>query len=1122
MGVLPFNIKTRDKVPKQLHQPMHKLIEPHIESFNFMLREGLDKAVSDLDGHELFDSHGNRMKIWLASPSITKPMLPEREQHSIDRLIYPAEARERLITYKGKLRAQVMWQVNNEIFEEYRDMAEVPLMVKSDACNLAGKTPQQLVELKEEHEEMGGYFIINGNEKIIRLLILPRRHYITGMQRKAYRNRGPLYTDWGCSIRCVRPDQSSQTITVHYLTDGTCVLRFSQKKTEYLIPAIIVLKALADTTDREIFNKIRCDPADAFVGDRVEAMLRDALDKGMYTRKQCLAHLGKMFRVVMDAPRDFTDEQVGSYLLRKHIFVHCQSDKEKYDLLVCMIQKLYKLVSGEVRPDNPDSPMMQEALMGGHLYLMIIKESLDLWTQQFKKYLEVQLQRNPSASLADPDFVQKAMGKVPFSISRRLENFLATGNLNSPSGLDLQQVSGFVIVADKLNFNRYLSHFRCIHRGAFFAEMKTTTVRKLMPEAWGFLCPVHTPDGAPCGLLNHLSHTCEIVNHKSDTSALPAILVSLGMVSVQTGLAFPPHFLPVMLDGVLIGKVDPAKARPVAERLRYLKADHSSSEVPEMLEIALVLPAQGGLFPGMYLFTSLARFMRPVQYLPTGQTEMIGSFEQVYMNIALCPEEIYEGQTTHMELHPTNILSVVANMTPFSDFNQSPRNMYQCQMGKQTMGTPMHSFPYRTDNKIYRIQTPQAPIVRNTLYNHYRMDNYPTGTNAVVAVISYTGYDMEDAMIINKGAKERGFGHGSVYKAKIVDLTKERSSREKKLQFGLAEKDRKKYQNKLDSDGFPPVGTLLKNDDPLYSVIDEATNSSKVVKYKDTEEAFVEEVRLLGSDMGDAPAQRAHIKLRVIRNPVIGDKFSSRHGQKGVCSRLWPMEDMPFTESGIQPDVIINPHAFPSRMTIGMLIESMAAKGGALHGLCHDATPFTFDEKNTAVDYFGEQLRKAGYHYYGNERMYSGITGTELEVDIFIGVVYYQRLRHMVSDKFQVRTTGPIDPKTRQPVKGRKRAGGIRLGEMERDSLLAHGTAYLLHDRLFNCSDASTCHVCTSCGSILSSIADGDTKLTRKQKVTCRVCDNGGHIETVAMPYVFRYLAAELLAMNINVTLDVK
>ncbi|CAB4021290.1 DNA-directed RNA polymerase I subunit RPA2-like [Paramuricea clavata] len=237
---------------------------------------------------------------------------------------------------------------------------------------------------------------------------------------------------------------------------------------------------------------------------------------------------------------------------------------------------------------------------------------------------------------------------------------------------------------------------------------------------------------------------------------------------------------------------------------------------------------------------------------------------------------------------------------------------------------------------------------------------------------------------------------------------------------------------------------------------------------------------------------------------------------------------MPFSESGMTPDIIFNPHGFPSRMTIGMMIESMAGKSASMHGLVHDATPFTFSEDNSAIDYFGKMLIEAGYNYFGTERLYSGITGKEFEADIFFGIVYYQRLRHMVSDKYQVRATGPIDSLTHQPVQGRKRQGGIRFGEMERDALLAHGTSFLLQDRLMDCSDRSVGHVCVKCGSLLSPIFDKPasemaavaSNVTRKW--SCKICETSEDIKVLSLPYVFRYLVAELGAMNIKVSLDVK
>ena len=262
-------------------------------------------------------------------------------------------------------------------------------------------------------------------------------------------------------------------------------------------------------------------------------------------------------------------------------------------------------------------------------------------------------------------------------------------------------------------------------------------------------------------------------------------------------------------------------------------------------------------------------------------------------------------------------------------------------MGKQTMGTPSTAFNHRTDNKMYRLQTGQTPVVRPALHDTYGFDNFPNGTNAIVAVISYTGYDMEDAMILNKSAHERGFGYGTVYKSEIVDLDSLRGSGEAiSYHFGLDRSKSKLCKDYIGNDGLPHIGAHLKADDPLYAYIDDATGKCLVKKYKGPEDAYVDEVRILGDDLGNSELQKVHIKLRITRSPVIGDKFSSRHGQKGVCSQKWPAVDMPFTESGMQPDVIINPHAFPSRMTIGMFVESLAGKAGALHGFSQDSTPF--------------------------------------------------------------------------------------------------------------------------------------------------------------------------------------
>ena len=1180
-------------------------LRPHIESFNALLDNNrlLDAALKDigtkvfLDGEQETPQQAtqriqdgapqerrNRLSVRFREVFLDKPIIPPNNKISTkNREIYPAECRERHATYRGKLRARVEYRVNEgEWHDTVKELGSLPIMLKTNRCHIEKCTPAQLVQHKEESEEFGGYFIVNGNEKLIRMLIVSRRNYPMAIIRGSFVNRGPSYTKFGIQTRSVRPDQTSQTNVIHYLSDGNVTFRFSWRKNEYLVPVMMILKALVETNDREIFEGLvgvagSKGVENTFITDRVELLLRTYKGYNLHGRSKTRTYLGEKFKPVLGVSDDTSDEEAGTEFLRKVVLVHLgnvnvteSQDNDKFSMLLFMIRKLYALVAGDCAVDNPDAVSSQEVLLGGFLYGMILKEKLDDWLRSIQVAAQEWSVRNGKAKFTHPnclkEFSSKILSRTNENVGGLLEYFLSTGNLVSPTGLDLQQTSGFTVVAEKINFYRFISHFRMVHRGSFFAQLKTTTVRKLLPESWGFLCPVHTPDGSPCGLLNHLAHKCKITTHDLNVSTLPQTLVQLGVITSSS--ASIDESVVVQLNGRIVGFCTPKQARVIGDTLRYWKVEGTHS-IPVELEIGYIPNTRGGQYPGIYIFSQAARMVRPVKYLPLDKTDFVGPFEQPFMSIACIEPEIESGESTHVEYDPTNILSIVANQTPFSDFNQSPRNMYQCQMGKQALGTPGTSHRYRTDNKAYRLQTGQTPIVRPPLYNTYGLDNYPNGMNAIVAVISYTGYDMDDAMIISKSTHERGFGHGTIYKTKIIRIdegsSSTRSPRAVTKLFGYAPNSYVSSNTRtlLDADGLPNIGALVKEGDPLcashtvtYDALSKAYINRDTIttlhKYRDPETCYIEEVRVLGSENGDMPAQSISIKLRIPRSPIIGDKFSSRHGQKGVLSQKWPSIDMPFSESGIIPDIIINPHAFPSRMTIGMFIESLAGKAGALHGLAQDSTPWKFSEENTAGDYFGEQLRAAGYSFFGNEPMYSGITGQEFAADIFVGAVFYQRLRHMVNDKFQVRTTGPVNSLTGQPIKGRSKGGGIRVGEMERDSLLAHGCAFLLQDRLMNCSDYCKAWICRQCGGFLGTtmtvVRDGGRKGRGSGIVRCRVCARradgstgwdgvgkgaiwedgegirwigGEDTTTVAVPGVLRYLDVELSAMGVKMRFQV-
>lgn len=1162
----PHLLKEKD------YSALEELFRHHIESFDHMVEYGMETMLLNIKPVQVFHPlSNNKLRIWFGKPEIFPPQT-ERQSRTMKDALHPFECRLAKISYTGTFMMDICFQYGDgAVIREKFNFGQFPIMLKSKLCYLRNLPPKKLVSLKEEQSEMGGYFILNGLERVVRLLILPKRNYPTSMVRSSFRERREGYTDKAVVIRCVREDQSAVTLRLYYLSNGSARLAFWIQGREYMLPVGVMLKALADATDHEIFvcltscyddnyDHVKGSVGTQLVRERAKIILDEVQDLSLFTHKQCLQHIGEHFQPVMIGLENESPSVVAAAVLKDYIFVHLDNNHDKFNLLIFMLQKLFSLVDQTSMPDNPDSLQNQEVLLPGHLITIYLKEKLQEWLLKMKNLLQDEANNSNKFDINSLADVKKLIEKhSPKQISSAIDNMLKTGTLLTQSGLDLQQRAGMTIQAERLNFLRFLSHFRAVHRGSSFAGLRTTTVRKLLPESWGFLCPVHTPDGEPCGLLNHMSSSCRITSYydkkgnvrdflKTRMSIL-SVLVGVGMTPslpklVQAG---PPKVLSVLLDGRVVGSIPSDLVEKAVTHMRRLKL--SSSQIPEDLEVGYVPLSMCGAYPGLFLFTSPSRFVRPVRNISIppeedNKVELIGPFEQVYMEIS-CPDGGDGGRknmfpATHEEIHPTGILSVVANLTPWSDHNQSPRNMYQCQMGKQTMGFPSQALHNRADQKLYHLQTPQTPIARTKAYEKYNIDEFPLGTNAIVAVLAYSGYDMEDAMVLNKSSVERGMFHGHIYQTETIDLTEQRSNSGRGSRIFRRSNLDKSSHHLIDSDGLPYVGQRIKPNEPYCSIYNEITSSTSSTKLKGSEAVVVDHVAVDVKNRNNL--QKVNIRFRRPRNPVIGDKFSSRHGQKGVCSQLWSDIDMPFSGlTGMRPDLIINPHAFPSRMTIGMLLESIAAKGGALHGKFMDATPFTSllkkgnegqeSESSSLVDELGSMLTAYGFNYHGSEVLYSGVYGTELTCEIFIGPVYYQRLRHMVSDKFQVRSTGVVDQITRQPIKGRKRGGGIRFGEMERDSLLAHGAAYLLHDRLHISSDHHIADVCSICGSLLTtSLVPTKQRAVREiiglppgripKKVMCVACQTSKGMETVAMPYVFRYLAAELAAMNIKMTLQ--
>ncbi|PAA58828.1 hypothetical protein BOX15_Mlig032808g2 [Macrostomum lignano] len=1146
---------------------MQDLSRPHLDSFNFVVQRGLSLAARSLPT-VYADAHAGRSRVQVSIASLE---LKSPTDELSQRPLLPSQCRRSGATYTGGLVGRLEFRVNGQLVESLDTrLGSVPIMVRSRVCSLFGKSGAELVAAHEEHNEAGGYFIVNGNERIIRMLIMPRRNYPISVCRPSFVKKGKWFSDKAVIVRCVTDDETASVNILHWRNGSDPVMAFTYEKEQFYAPVGLLLRALFDGSPAEMYQAIVLSHTGIGSGSGDPSLLFMAKQALLYlqssdqfkTRQSVLKYIGHSFRQKLRVPADASDLDLGRHLMQRSVLTHCESDADKFYLLCLMLRKLHASVRGLCAVESNDSLMFQELLLPGHLYLQVLRDILYRWLLTLQRLMEKKLAKAQAGNQAAiSDAIKTAVGLCSHDITAAMENFMATGNLNSQSLLLLQN-TGLVVPGDNINRLRFAAHFRAVHRGAFFTEMRTTAVRRLLPETWGFICPVHTPDGTPCGLLNHLTAACLVVSspERPDRASLTAEMCLRGLVPLNEASALSQDLqtcLPVLLDGVLCGLVPPRLAVGLANWLRLQKTSPPSGSrrarlVPRTLEVALVTPrgaGSAGPYPGLYLFSDSARLLRPVRNLVSNCLEYIGPYEQCFLGIAI-DEKSLQPDSTHCECDKNAIFSFVAGLTPFPDFNQSPRNIYQCQMGKQSMGHSYNSYRHRSDNKLYRLLCPQKPMVKTNTFDKYGMSDNALGFNAIVAVVSYTGYDMEDAMVINKAAYDRGLADACIYKSQVIDLTKlegggggsggggrrqQQSSSGAAapacpLRFGVFGPE--PAASGIEADGFPPIGTPLQPGDPVYCYYSDETRHHTVVRYKG-DPGYLECVSTAGQP------HRATLTVRLPRRPDIGDKFSSRHGQKGVNSLLLPAEDMPFTPTGIVPDIIFNPHGFPSRMTVGMMLEFLAGKSAALSGDCVDATAFQRDGEIDAplFEDYADVLQRHGFDRWCTEPMYCGFTGRLLEAQIFVGMVYYQRLRHMVADKFQVRSTGPIDNTFRQPAKGRKIGGGVRLGEMERDSLISHGAAYVIQDRLVDCSDGAFVRVCSACGSLLAPMFAAATAEAGADDEgwVCSACDESSSREqqqrdgagspgivTVRVGHVWRYLCSELAGQGIRVVMDVK
>jgi DNA-directed RNA polymerase subunit B len=1065
----------------------HSLVESNIISFNEFLEHRMQEIVD-----EISESMNNEeFEISLGKVRIEKPKVIEADGSSS--LILPYEARLRNLTYSAPVTLEITVKKGDQVDSETVEVGKIPIMVKSKACNTYGMTDEQLIENYSDPLDPGGYFIVNGNERVM------------VMAEDLAENQPFIETNskGNLTLRLFSLKGTYRIpVTISENKEGLWEISFSRFKD---LPAVVILKALGLTKESDIVKYLGKETDSVIVNlyefvnlaTKEDAMMFIAEKTGLQgTKKEIL---------------DRIKQRIDSYLL-PHIGQK-KEDRMNKAITICKLIKQFLIAkeNPKLRTDK-DHYSNKRVRLSGDLLANLFRVNLGILIRDIQYSIQKSSKRKKFFSI-------KVIAKSTL-FSHRVESAIATGSWTG-------ERSGVTQNMDKTNYLAMISQLQRVS-SMLPSDQENFLARTLHPTHYGRFCPIETPEGTEIGLRKNLAILSKISTRvELDKERFFRDLESIGME--REGL----EGTDVFLNGRFIGT-----AKNLEEFVKRIREKRRAGEFPVQMsvrderefKIVLISTEPGRVLrPLIIVENGISKLknehkvqieqgeMRWNDLLDKGIIEYLDAAEEENALVSLYEEELTQ-ESTHLEIDLVDVFGVVTGLVPYANHNSCAKLIKGSKGYKQALGLYAANYLCRLDTDVSILQYPQKPIVRSFIYD--TLNTYPAGQNLVVAVMTYEGYNMEDALVLNQGSLDRGVGRSFYFRPySTIEMNYAGGLKDEIL---IPEKDTSGYKTEasyrhLEGDGivYPEAevaeGEVMigKMSPPKFlseaREISVKTKKESSVTMRQEEKGIVDAVFVTEDSEGNKIVQ---IRTRDLRIPELGDKFAAPSGQKGVIGMIVPEQDVPFTARGVRPDVIFNPHGLPSRMSMGYLLELIAGKVGSLGGEIIDGTSFSGVGKKQLE----EHLKNLGFRYDGKETMYDGITGKRMNAKIFIGNMYYLKLKYMVGNKMHGRASGKVALLTRQPIEGRSRGGALRLGEMEQEALVAHGASLLLKERYD--SDKVVLPICMKCGSI--GIDDNI-----RSKLICPMCGSED-IEPVEMSYAFKLLLEELQGLHIHTTFGLK